>query len=146
MQYDFMDDAVKRLYAKEKQTGQISVTFSMLAILLSLLGLTGFMVYVIGLKSKEIAVRKVLGASLLQIIALLNRQLFSIIFIAAIIGSALSYLLVSTWLQDYAYAISLSPLTFVIAAIIVYVIVFIITGLQSLKSAQLNPTLALKNE
>lgn len=146
MQYDFMDDSVKRLYTKEKQTGQISVTFSMLAILLSLLGLTGFMVYIIGLKSKEIAVRKVLGASLLQIITLLNRQLFSIILIAAIIGSALSYLLVSTWLQDYAYAITLAPFTFVLAAIIVYVIVFVITGLQSLKSAQLNPTIALKNE
>ena len=146
MQYDFMDDAVKRLYTKEKQTGQISVAFSLLAVGLSLLGLIGFMVYMIGLKSKEIAVRKVLGASLLQIIALLNRQLFSLILVSAIIGSALSYWLVSTWLQDYAYAIQLDPITFVLAALIVYAIVFIITGLQSLKSAQLNPTLALKNE
>lgn len=146
MQYDFMDDAVRRLYIKEKQTGQISVTFSMLAVLLSLLGLTGFMVYIISLKSKEIAVRKVLGASLIQIIALLNKQLFSLILIAAAIGSALSYWLVNTWLQDYAYAITLEPITFVLAALIVYVIVFAITSLQSLKSAQLNPTLALKNE
>ncbi len=146
MNYDFMDDAVKRLYAKEKQTGQISVLFSMLAVLLSLLGLIGFMVYIISLKSKEIAIRKVLGATLIQIIGLLNRQLFLIIFFAAIIGSALSYWLVSTWLQDYAYSIVLSPLTFILAAAIVYVIVFAIISIQSFKSAFLNPTLALKNE
>lgn len=146
MQYDFMDDAVKRLYLKEQQTGRITILFSLLAVSLSLLGLIGFMVYIIGLKSKEIAVRKVLGASLLQIIGLLNRQLFVIILIAAVLGSTLSYLLVDTWLRDYAYAIILEPVTFLLAAILVYLIVFVITGLQSFKSAQLNPTLALKNE
>ena len=146
MQYDFMDDAVKRLYIREQQTGKITILFSLLAVSLSLLGLIGFMVYIIGLKSKEIAVRKVLGASLLQIIGLLNRQLFVIILIAAIMGSAFSYLLINTWLRDYAYAIALKPATFVLAAIMVYLIVFVITGLQSFKSAQLNPTLALKNE
>ncbi|OEJ99926.1 ABC transporter permease [Roseivirga misakiensis] len=146
MQYEYMDDAVKRLYKKDKQTGQITILFSLLAVGLSFLGLTGFMVYMIGLKSKEIAVRKVLGATLLQVIALLNKQLFTLILISAIIGSALSFLLIDTWLQDYAYSIPLRPTTFVLAALIVYMIVFLITSLQSLKSAQLNPTNALKNE
>lgn len=146
MEYDLMDEAVKRMYAKERQTGQVSVTFSVLAVALSLLGLIGFMIYITGLKSKEIAVRKVLGASLLQIIGLLNRQLFLAILFSALIGSAFSFWLVSTWLNDYAYAIILQPVTFVAAAVLVYIIVFVITGLQSLKSAQINPVMALKHE
>ncbi|OEK00287.1 hypothetical protein BFP97_01610 [Roseivirga sp. 4D4] len=146
MQYDFMDDAVKRLYIEEKRTGNISVIFSLLAVLLSVMGLIGFMVYIIGLKSKEIAIRKVLGASLAQIVTFLNRQLFLIILLAAVIGSALSFWLLQSWLRDYAYAIKLSPVTFVIAAMAVYGIVFLITCIQSFKSALLNPTLALKNE
>lgn len=146
MEYDLMDEAVKRMYAKERQTGQVSVTFSVLAVVLSLLGLIGFMIYVTGLKSKEIAVRKVLGASLIQIIGLLNRQLFLAILFSALIGSALSYWLVSTWLNDYAYAIALHPVTFVAAAALVYSIVFVITALQSVKSAQIDPVMALKHE
>ncbi len=146
MQFDFMDDAVKRLYIQEKRTGQISIIFSILAVLLSFLGLVGFMFYVIGLKSKEIAIRKVLGATLLQIVALLNRQLFLIILLAALIGSGLSYWLIDTWLRDYAYAIKLAPSTFVLAAMIVYAVVFLITCAQSFKSALFNPSMALKNE
>lgn len=146
MQFDYMDDAVKRLYIEEKRTGQISIVFSILAVLLSLLGLVGFMVYIIGLKSKEIAIRKVLGASVIQIVGFLNRQLFLIILFAAILGSGLSYWLLESWLRDYAYNIQLKPLTFVIAAVIVYCIVFLITCLQSFQSALLNPTQALKNE
>ena len=104
------------------------------------------MIYLTGLKSKEIAVRKVLGASLLQIIGLLNRQLFLAILVSALIGSALSYWLVSSWLADYAYSITLDPLTFVASAALVYTIVLLITGVQSLKSAQINPVMALKHE
>lgn len=146
LQYSMMGDAVKRLYAKERKTGKVSLVFSILAVSLSLSGLVGFMIYMIGLKSKEIAVRKVLGASLLQIIGLLNRQLFLAILVSAVLGSALSYWLVSTWLHDYAYSITLDPMTFVASAALVYSIVFVITGLQSLKSAQTNPVMALKHE
>jgi len=146
LNYTMMDDAVKRLYAKERKTGKVSLVFSVLAVALSLTGLIGFMIYVTGLKSKEIAVRKVLGASLLQIIGLLNKQLFLAILVSALLGSALSYWLVSSWLADYAYSITLNPLTFVASAALVYGIVFLITGVQSLKSAQTNPVLALKHE
>ena len=146
LNYTMMDDAVKRLYDKERKTGRVSLVLSILAVALSLTGLIGFMIYVIGLKSKEIAVRKVLGASLLQIISLLNKQLFLAVLVSALLGSALSYWLVSSWLADYAYAIELEPFTFVASAAVVYSIVFLITGVQSLKSAQINPVMALKHE
>ncbi len=146
IEYNMMDDAVKQLYDQERQTSQVSLVFSLLAISLSLLGLIGFMIYIVGLRSKEIAVRKVLGATLTQIVGLLNKQLSIAIFIAAIIGSMLSYWLVSQWLNEYAYTITLRPETYFIALFLVYLIVFLITALQSLKSAHANPVLALKNE
>ena len=146
IRHDNMEEAVKRMYAKEKQTGQITLTFSVLAVGLSILGLVGFMIYMIGLKSKEIAVRKVLGASVVQIIGMLNRQLFWAILVSATLGSAISYWLVGEWLSDYAYKITLNPVAFVLAGCIVYFIVFVITGLQSVKSAVVNPVTALKYE
>ena len=145
-EYDLMDEAVKRLYDQERQTSQVSLIFSLLAIALSLLGLIGFMIYMVGLRAKELAVRKVLGASLLQIVGLLNRQLIISILLASIIGSIGSYWLIGQWLKDYAYTITIRPETFVIALLLVYLIVFTVTAIQSLKSSHTNPVLALKNE
>jgi len=146
LEYDLMDDAIKALYEKERQTSWISLTFSLLAISLSILGLVGFMIYIIGLRSKELTVRKVLGASLLQIIGVLNKKLFVVILVAAVVGSGLSYLLISKWLEDYAYSIKIEPIIFFVALILVYAIVFLITTMRSLKWASANPVLALKDE
>lgn len=146
MKYELMSDSIKKLYARERQTGQLSMALSVLAIALSILGLVGFMIYIISLRSKEIAIHKVLGASLLQIINLLNRRLFLNILIAAVFGSAMSYYLIVKWLEDFAYAIKIEYSVFIMAIIAVYGIVFIITGFQSLKSTQINPVKALKDE
>ncbi|MEO9873048.1 ABC transporter permease [Ekhidna sp.] len=146
MEYDLMDESVKRLYAKERQTGQISITFSVLAISLSVLGLVGFMVYIIGLKSKELTIRKVLGASLLRIIGVLNQDLWFIILTAAILGSLLSYWVVSTWLQDYAYVIEMSMWVYPIALFLAYSLVFVITAARSAKWASTNPALTLNED
>lgn len=146
MEYDLMDDAVRSMYAKERQTGQISITFSALAISLSVLGLAGFMIYIIGLKSKELTIRKVLGASLLRIIAVLNQDLWFIALTAAILGSLFSYLVVSTWLADYAYAIDMNPWVYPLALILAYVLIFLITASRSIKWARTNPALTLNDE
>ncbi|MEO9485088.1 MAG: ABC transporter permease [Ekhidna sp.] len=146
MEYDLMDDAIKRMYAKERQTGQISITFSMLAIGLSVLGLAGFMIYIIGLKSKELTIRKVLGASLLRIIGVLNQDLWFIVLSAAILGSLFSYLVVSTWLEDYAYTIDMNPWVYPMALILAYVMIFVITATRSIKWARTNPALTLNEE
>jgi len=145
-EYELMGEAVKKLYQQERQTSQVSIVFSLLAISLSLLGLIGFMIYIVGIRAKELAIRKVLGASLRQIVMLLNRQLVIAILLAAVIGSVSSYWLIKEWLNDYAYTISINPETFVIALLLVYIIVFGITTVQSLKSTITNPVSALKNE
>lgn len=146
MEYDLMDDAIKRMYAKERQTGQISITFSILAIGLSVLGLAGFMIYIIGLKSKELTIRKVLGASLLRIIGVMNQDLWFIVFTAAILGSLFSYLVVSSWLEDYAYTINMNPWVYPLSLILAYVMIFVITATRSIKWARTNPALTLNEE
>ena len=113
---------------------------------MSLEGLTVFIIYLTKQKSKEIAVRKVMGASTMQIIFLLNKITFMTIMSAAIIGSTVSYFLINEWLDNFAYTIILNPLAFVTATILVYAIVFFITGSQSLNSANSNPVVALKQE
>ncbi|MEP1033026.1 ABC transporter permease [Ekhidna sp.] len=146
MEYDLMDEAVKQMYAKERQTGQISISFSILAISLSVLGLVGFMIYIIGLKSKELTIRKVLGASLLRIIGVLNQDLWFIVFTAAILGSLFSYLVVSSWLEDYAYTIDMNPWVYPFALILAYVLIFVITATRSIKWSRTNPALNLNDE
>ncbi|MEQ9303968.1 MAG: FtsX-like permease family protein, partial [Marinoscillum sp.] len=146
MEYELMDEAVKRLYARERQTGQLSIAFSTLAIALSVLGLVGFMIYMIGLKSKELTIRKVLGASLLQIIAVLNHHLWLIVLTASVLGSVLSNWLVSSWLQDYAYTIDISLWVFPIALILTYTLIFSITAVRSIQWARTNPALTLNDE
>lgn len=146
MEYDLMDEAIKRMYAKERQTGQVSISFSILAISLSILGLVGFMIYIIGLKSKELTIRKVLGASLLRIIAVLNQDLWFIVLTAAILGSLFSYWVVSTWLEDYAYTIDMNPWVYPLSLVLAYVLIFAITATRSIKWARTNPALTLNDE
>ncbi len=146
LEYELMDNAVKELYEKERQTGRISIAFSVLAIALSILGLVGFMIYIIGLKSKELTIRKVLGASLLRIIGVLNQDLWFIILSAAIFGSLISYWVVSTWLEDYAYTIEMSMWVYPVALFIIYVLVFTITATRSIKWVNTNPALTLNGE
>lgn len=141
-----MDEAVQQMYEKEKQTGTLGVFLSALAIFLSAMGILGFIFYILSLKSKEIAIRKVLGATVLQIVGLLNRQLFITILVAGFIGSIGSYWLIRQWLQEYAYAIEVSPITFLVAIFLVYLAVFGAIGLQTLRSTMINPVLVLKDE
>lgn len=145
-EYELLDDEIRAIYAEERRVGNLSLIFSILAVLLSLEGLTVFIIYMTKQKSKEIAVRKVLGATTMQIIMMLNKRTFIIIITAAIIGSTASYFLISEWLNNFAYTITLNPLAFVSATILVYAIVFFITGSQSLNSANSNPVEALKQE
>ena len=141
-----MDEAVQQMYEKEKQTGTLGVFLSALAIFLSAMGILGFIFYILSLKSKEIAIRKVLGATIFQIVSLLNKQLFVTIMVAGFIGSIGSYWMVRQWLQEYAYAIDVSPITFFVAIFIVYLAVFIAIGFQTLRSTMINPVLVLKDE
>ena len=141
-----METTVKKMYAKERQTATVGVNLSLLAIALSVMGVLGFMFYLIGIKSREIVIRKVLGASVSQIVRLLNHQLFFTVLGAGIIGSATSYWLLTLWLEEYAYRIIIAPIVFLLAIALAYVIILGITTLQTIQSTMVNPAVVLKDE
>lgn len=133
------------MYAKERQAGQVSVAFSFIAIALSLMGISGFTIYIIGLKAKEIAIRKVLGAVLFDIVRLLHGHLFLTILIASLFGGVISFTLVQKWLEDYAYAIRIQPHIFVLATLFTYTVILLIITFQSIRSTETDPILALRD-
>lgn len=133
------------MYAKERQAGQVSVAFSFIAIALSLMGISGFTIYIIGLKAKEIAIRKVLGAVLLDIVRLLHGHLFLTILIASLFGGVISFTLVQKWLEDYAYAIRIQAHIFVLATLFTYTVILLIITFQSIRSTETDPILALRD-
>lgn len=141
-----MEEVVRKMYEKERQTATVGINLSFLAIGLSVMGVLGFMVYLISIKSKEIVIRKVLGASIGQIIRLLNQQLFLAVLAAGIVGSLSSYWLLSRWLESYAYRIALNPIAFLVSVIASYVTIIAITAYQTIKSTQVNPAVVLKEE
>lgn len=141
-----MEDAVRKMYVKERQTATVGVNLSLLAIGLSVMGVLGFMFYLISIKSREIVIRKILGASLSQIIRLLNSQLFYSVLGAGLIGSATSYWLLNLWLEEYAYRIIIAPIVFLFAILLAYLIIIGITTLQTIQSTMVNPAVVLKEE
>ncbi len=141
-----MEDAVRKMYTKERQTATVGINLSLLAIGLSVMGVLGFMVYLISIKSKEIVIRKVLGASIAQIIQLLNQQLFLAVLAAGIVGSLTSYWLLTQWLEEYAYRITLNPVAFLFSIVASYLTIIAITAYQTIRSTRVNPAVVLKEE
>ncbi|MDW3194916.1 MAG: ABC transporter permease [Cytophagales bacterium] len=141
-----MESAVRKMYTKERQTATVGINLSFLAIGLSIMGVLGFMVYLISIKSKEIVIRKVLGASIAQIIKLLNQQLFLAVLAAGVVGSLTSYWLLSRWLEAYAYRITLNPVAFLLSIMASYLTIMAITAYQTIRSTRVNPAVVLKEE
>lgn len=141
-----MEEAVRKMYVKERQSATVGINLSALAICLSVMGVLGFMVYLISIKSKEIVIRKVLGASIRQIIQLLNQQLFLAVLAAGIVGSVTSYWLLIKWLEAYAYRININPTAFLISILAAYLTIIGITAHQTIRSTRVNPAVVLKEE
>ncbi len=141
-----MEEAVRKMYEKERQTATVGINLSFLAIGLSIMGVLGFMVYLISIKSKEIVIRKVLGASIAQIIQLLNQQLFLAVLSAGLVGSLTSYWLLTRWLESYAYRIDINPMAFLLSVLFSYLTIIAITAYQTIRSTRVNPAVVLKEE
>jgi putative ABC transport system permease protein len=117
-----------------------------LAILISCLGSYGVIMYLASQKRKEIGVRKVLGASTLQIILLLARQFILLVVIAVVIATPFVYLFSDYWLDDFSYRIDISPISIVIASLATLALVLFTVSHQSIKAALANPAVSLKEE
>ncbi len=142
----FLDENLDRLYASEKRMLKVSGIFTFLAIFIACLGLFGLASYLAEQRTKEIGIRKVLGASTGSIIILLSKEFTKLVIISNIIAWPLAYYTMNKWLQDFAYRISLGVETFLLAGVLAFVIVLFSVGYQSVKTALAIPVKALRYE
>lgn len=144
--YIFLDDAYARLYADEERLGKITLYFSMLAIFIACLGLFGLAAFMAEQRTKEIGIRKVLGASVASIVNLLTKDYLRWIVIANIFAWPVAYYFLNTWLQAFAYRVSMQIDIFLIAATLALFISLLTVNVQSLKAAFTNPVDSIKYE
>jgi putative ABC transport system permease protein len=146
LQYEFLDKIIDRFYVAENQIMKLTGLFAGICVLISCLGLFGLSAFTTEQRSKEIGVRKVVGASTIQIILMLFKPTVILLLIGAVIASASAYLVMERWLAGFAYKADINPLVFVMATAIVIVVAFVTIALQSLKTARANPVEALRYE
>jgi putative ABC transport system permease protein len=146
LEYDFLDETLDQLYVSEKQIIELTGLFAGICVLISCLGLFGLSAFITEQRTKEIGVRKVLGATSTQIIFMLSRPSLILVVIASVIASTSTYLAMGEWLAGFAYRAEINPLVFVMATLLVIIVAFVTIALQSLKTAQANPVKALRYE
>ena len=146
LDYVFFDDNFAQLYSTEIQAGKTFTAFAALAIIIAGLGLFGLASYVTAQKTKEIGIRKVLGASVPGIILLLNREFLIKVFVANIIAWPFAYFLMNKWLQNFAFRVDISPWVFVASAALALVISLLTVSYQTVRAASTNPVNSLRYE
>ncbi|MEQ9425574.1 MAG: ABC transporter permease [Cyclobacteriaceae bacterium] len=144
--YSFLDQRFSSIYENEQKIGNIFSVFAFLAIFIACLGLFGLAAFTAEQRYKEIGVRKVLGASITSIMALLSKEFIKLMIIAFVLAVPLAYYGMDLWLQDFAFRTELQPMTFVLAGVITFVISWTTMSFQSLRAARTNPVKALRDE
>jgi len=145
-EYSFLDEDFDNLYINEKQTRKLFTIFSCLAIFIACLGLFGLVLFIADRKTKEIGIRKVLGASVSGIVTILNKSFIKLVLIANFIAWPAAWYAMNRWLQNFAYRIKLSWWMFVLAALISLMIALITVSSQTVKAALKNPVNSLRYE
>ena len=145
-EYAFLDEDYNQFYKADQQTGQLFNFFAGVAILISCLGLLGLVSYTAEQRTKEVGIRKVLGASVLRVISLLTKDFLLLVIIAIIIALPVAWYAMNKWLANFAFKINMEWWIFALAAISVIVIALTTVGLQSIKAALANPVKALRAE
>ncbi|WP_461089007.1 ABC transporter permease [Spirosoma gilvum] len=146
LSFHFLDENFSRQYQAEQKQGQVLLTFTILAVLIACMGLFGLAAFAAEARTKEIGVRKVLGASVASIVALLSKDFLKLVVIAIVIATPLAWYVANQWLQSFAYKIDLAWWFFGLAGLIAIVIALATVSFQSVKAALMNPVKSLKTE
>ncbi len=144
--YTFLDQDYARLYHREQQMSHIFQIFSGLAILIACLGLFGLVAFTTQQRTKEIGIRKILGASVSNILYLLSKDFLKLVIIANLIAWPIAYYAMNQWLQSFAYRINLGISTFILSGLIALLIALLTVSYQAVKAARANPVEALRYE
>jgi putative ABC transport system permease protein len=145
-QFHFLDDNYNMLYHNEQQTAKIFSTFSTIAIFLACLGLFTLAGYITVQRAKEIGIRKVLGAQVLQIVVLISKDFIKLVVIASLIAFPVAWIFMNSWLQGFAYRVNISWRVFIIAGVATTIIALLTISFQAIRAAYMNPIKSLKTE
>jgi lipoprotein signal peptidase len=145
-EYRFLDDEFNKLFSSESMIGRLSRLFAILAIIISCLGLFGLAAYTAERRTKEIGIRKILGASLTNVVALLSRDFLQLVALSAIIAFPVAWLAMDSWLTGYAYRISISWWVFAIAGVLAVIVALCTVSFQAVKAGLSNPVKSLRTE
>ena len=144
--WQFMDEHFKEIYKSEKQAGIMIGVIGGLSIGIACLGLLGLAAFIMARRTKEIGIRKVLGASVSGVVGILSREFIRMVVIAFVIGAPLAWYLANSWLQEFAYRIDISWWMFALAGGVTILIAFLTVVFLAVKAALANPVVALRNE
>ena len=144
--YQYLDEAYQELYKSEQRTAKLFNIFCLVAVFVSCMGLFGLATYTAKVRTKEIGIRKVIGASVLQISSLLSIGFLKLVVIALMIASPVAYLAMDSWLQDFTYRISIKWYVFAATAAITILLAIITVSFQAIKAAIANPVKSLRDE
>ena len=145
-EYNFLDDAFNELYKADQQSSTLILAFAIIAVAISCLGLFGLATFTAENRSKEIGIRKVLGASVSSITQLLTKDFLKLVIVAIIIASPIAWFAMNKWLQDFAYRINISWWMFAAAGLFAVVIALITISFQAVRAAIANPVKSLRTE
>ena len=144
--YKFLDESIRNFYEDEQRTSALLAIFTSLAIFIGCLGLFGLASFMANQKTKEIGVRKVMGASVQSIILLFTREFAVLIVVGFLIAAPLAWYFTNQWLDQFAYKISIGPVVFVLGLAVTFLIAVFTVGYRSFKAATANPVDSLKYE
>jgi ABC-type antimicrobial peptide transport system permease subunit len=145
-EYSFLDGDYSKEYKTESVLGKLSFGFTLVAVIICCLGLFGLATFTAEQRIKEIGVRKVLGASVPDIVVLLSKEIAGLVVIAIIVAIPTAYYFLNKWLQDFAYRIDISWWVFVLAGLSALMIAFLTVSIQAIKAAVANPVKSLRTE
>ena len=144
--YSFLDEDFEKLYVSEQRTGKIFIYFTFFAIFIACLGLFGLITYAAQQRTKEIGIRKVLGASVRGIVTLLSKDFIKLVLIAILIATPIAWYVMNRWLEDFTYRIEIQWWIFVLAGLLALIIALLTVSFQSVKAALMDPVKSLQSD
>ena len=145
-EYQFLDETLAQAYEQENQTMRLLNVFAGIAIFISCLGLYGLVSFMAVQRTKEVGIRKVLGASTIHIVRLFSQEFVGLVILAFIVAAPIGYYLMQQWLQDFAYRVDIQWWMFATAGTLVLLITLLTVSFQSIRAALANPVDSLRNE
>lgn len=146
LHFNFVDEEYQKNYKSESLTGQLANYFALISILISCLGLLGLATFMAEQKTKEIGIRKVLGATTVGIISLLSKDFIKLVVIALVISIPIAYYFMNIWLTNFEYRIDIQWWVFALSGLIAVIVAVLTVGVQSMRAAVVNPTESLRGE